>query len=401
MSDHGVQHFPSQSMPPTIRPIAHVMDRINSGQLELAYKKGSWFFRGDNPHHLCADMQIRNPLSLLWKGLTRGDIGFAESFMAGDWDSTQLPDLLELLAVNERHLNRRYRNSRWRDLLAHRGNSNSSRGSRRNISYHYDLGNAFYDLWLDPTMSYSAAAFTHAQESLESAQYTKYEQLLDRLEASPEHELLEIGCGWGGFAEVAAKRGHEIDGVTLSREQLQHARRRLDDLGLSERARFSYCDYRDISKQYDHIVSIEMFEAVGEHYWPAFFQTINTALRPGGRAALQVITIDETHFESYRNNADFIQLYIFPGGMLPSLTRFREQALRSGLRVVDSSLHAADYIRTLQIWAERFASAHEEIRALGFDERFIRMWRYYLAYCEAGFKAGQVNLARVTLEKVC
>jgi cyclopropane-fatty-acyl-phospholipid synthase len=249
-------------------------------------------------------------------------------------------------------------------------------------------------------MSYSAASFIDRQESLESAQNRKYGQLLDRLEASPEHELLEIGCGWGGLAEVAAKRGHKIDGVTLSREQLHYARGRLNGLGLSERARFSYCDYRDISKQYDHIVSIEMFEAVGERYWPALFKTMNTALRPGGRAALQVITIDESHFESYRNDADFIQLYIFPGGMLPSLTRFREHAMRSGFRVVDSSVHAADYIRTLQIWAKRFESVHEEIRALGFDERFIRMWRYYLAYCEAGFKAGRVDLARVTLEKV-
>lgn len=400
MSNQGVHQFQSLPMPLAIRPIARIMDRLKFGELELAYKKGSWFFRGDFPHHLSTDMKVISPLGLLWKGLTRGDIGFAESFMAGDWCSSHLPDLLELFAGNEEYLNRRYRNSSWRHVLAHRLNMNSSKGSRRNIAYHYDLGNAFYDLWLDRTMSYSAASFDGPLEPLERAQHRKYEQMLDRLDASLEHDILEIGCGWGGLAEVAAKRGYRIDGVTLSREQLTYARNRLSEQGLSDRVSLEYRDYRNISRQYDHIVSIEMFEAVGERYWPAFFDAMNKALRPGGRAALQVITIDESFFESYRDNADFIQMYIFPGGMLPSLTRFHEHAIRAGFRLLDSSSNAADYIRTLQLWNERFESAYDDIRDLGFDERFIRMWRYYMAYCEAGFKAGRVDLARITLEKI-
>jgi len=400
MSNQSAHRFRSLPMPLAIRPIARIMDRLNFGELEIAYKQSSWFFRGVSPNHLSSDMEIFNPLGLLWKGLTRGDIGFAESFMAGDWGSSDLPDLLELFAANEKYLNRRYRNSSWRNLFTHRFNMNSSRGSRCNIAYHYDLGNAFYDLWLDRTMSYSAASFDDPLASLERAQQRKYEQLLDRLEASPEQDLLEIGCGWGGLAEVAAKRGHRIDGITLSREQLGYARNRLSEQGLSDLARFDYLDYRSISRQYDHIVSIEMFEAVGERYWPAFFDVINKALRPGGRAALQLITIDESYFESYRDNADFIQLYVFPGGMLPSLTRFREHAIRAGFRLLDSSLNASDYTRTLQLWSERFETVYDEIRELGFDERFIRMWRYYLAYCEAGFKAGRVDLARITLEKI-
>ena len=343
---------------------------------------------------------MHKPLALLLRSLTRGDNGFAESYLAGDWDSADLAELLELLVVNEPHLNRRYQSSTWKERLKHRANANSHRGSRRNIAHHYDLGNDFYTLWLDRTMSYSAAAFEHADEPLEDAQVRKYAQLLDRLEAREQDQVLEIGCGWGGMAEVAAQRGHRIDGVTLSREQLAFARERIARLGLSDLARFEYRDYRNIETRYDHVVSVEMFEAVGEAYWPVFFERMQRVLRRNGRAALQIITIDEACFESYRDNTDFIQQYIFPGGMLPSVTRLREHAIRAGFRVLDCSLHGDDYTRTLLRWSEAFeARGLDAVHGLGFDERFIRMWRYYLAYCIAGFRSKRVDLARVTLEK--
>jgi cyclopropane-fatty-acyl-phospholipid synthase len=262
---------------------------------------------------------------------------------------------------------------------------------------HYDLGNAFYAQWLDWGMTYSSGIFIEAGEGLESAQANKYQRILDLLDAKPGDRILEIGCGWGGFAVTAASQGMLVDGITLSQSQLAWAQRRVEALDLTDRVNLSLKDYRKLNGNYDHIVSIEMFEAVGEAYWSDYMDTLKANLKPGGRAALQVITIDDHQFESYRRTPDFIQRYIFPGGMLPADRHLRSLPQAAGLHVTRDDRFGLDYAKTLQLWRRNFAQSWETVRALGFDERFRRMWRYYLSYCEAGFKAGTIDLHQVLL----
>jgi cyclopropane-fatty-acyl-phospholipid synthase len=271
------------------------------------------------------------------------------------------------------------------------------RGSRRNIQAHYDRGNDFYRLWLDPTMTYSSALFEGRECDLQEAQRRKYARLLALLGARPGQRVLEIGCGWGGFALEAARRGISVTGITLSREQLSLARRRVREAGLSGLVELRLQDYRSLACSYDHIVSIEMFEAVGEANWDTYTRTLKRCLKQGGRAAPQFITIDETAFESYRRRPDFIQRYIFPGGMLPSIERFGASVASSGLCMQRADAFGEDYARTLAEWHRRFLASEGEIAAMGFDRVFRRMWRYYLAYCEAGFRAGRIDLAQVLL----
>jgi cyclopropane-fatty-acyl-phospholipid synthase len=246
-------------------------------------------------------------------------------------------------------------------------------------------------------MTYSSAIFTQPEMSLEQAQREKYRRLLDSLEARPGDHILEIGCGWGGFAEEAARRGHKVTGITLSREQLVYARKRIEKAGLAHLVEFEYRDYRDLQENFDHIVSIEMFEAVGERYWQGYFETIRKCLKPGGHAALQIITIDETAFETYRNKADFIQKYIFPGGMLPAVEHLASLAATASLRLDALSRHGRDYASTLRAWHRSFDERSQQVDALGFDERFRRMWKYYLSYCEAGFLLGRIDLVQLRL----
>jgi cyclopropane-fatty-acyl-phospholipid synthase len=263
---------------------------------------------------------------------------------------------------------------------------NNRRGSRKNILAHYDLGNEFYSLWLDPSMSYSAAIFDSKEHhDLEAAQWAKYDRLLDSINAKPGQTVLEIGCGWGGFAQRAAERGLQVTGVTLSDAQLAWAQQRITQAGLSERVNLSICDYRDIKGQFDHIVSIEMFEAVGLRHWTGFFAKVKACLRPGGKLAIQTIDIADDRFDGYVKSTDFIQQFIFPGGMLPSPSRFAELAGAAGLSEQDRFSFGLDYAETLNRWAVKFEESLPAIRALGFDEPFIRVWRMYLAYCEAGF----------------
>jgi len=280
-------------------------------------------------------------------------------------------------------------------------NRNSRRGSRRNIAAHYDLGNDFYRQWLDGTMTYSAALFADANESLELAQQRKYSRMLSMLDARPGQRILEIGCGWGGFAEYAARQGYRVTGLTLSREQLAYAQRRIDHAGLSELVDFRLCDYRDFDEIVDHIVSIEMFEAVGQDYWRTYFDTLSQRLVPGGRAALQVITIDESQFDQYSANpGGFIQSYIFPGGMLPTKTHLTELGQNAGLSMHDDMYpFGVDYADTLSRWFDAFASRTEWLETRGYDERFRRMWRYYLAFCEAGFRSGDIDVVQVAFQK--
>lgn len=333
--------------------------------------------------------------------LAHGDIGFAEGYMAGEWDSDSLGDLLTLLASNRDTLARALHGSMWRLIghrLRHLLRSNTRKGSRRNIEAHYDLGNAFYCAWLDPTMSYSSARFASPDQSLQDAQLNKYRTLLQAMDVQPGQHLLEIGCGWGGLAEVATTEfGCRVTGLTLSPSQLAWARERAARGGFDDRAEFHLRDYRDERGQYDHIVSIEMIEAVGERFWPTYFGQLQACLKPGGRVGIQAITIADELFASYRRGTDFIQRYIFPGGMLPSPAVMRQQTERSGLRIVDQQAFGLAYARTLVCWREAFEAQLAEVRAQGFDERFIRMWRFYLSYCEAGFRAGSTDVYHYVL----
>ena len=335
--------------------------------------------------------------------LISGGIGLAEGYMAGEWETPHLPSLLELLAANFDWLekvNSGHSLRRVVERVRHMLRGNSRRGSRRNIHAHYDLGNAFYSRWLDPTMTYSAARFEYPGQSLAEAQTAKYRTLAEGMELKPGHHVLEIGCGWGGFAEYAAREvGARVTAVTISKEQFAFASRRMFQLGLSERADIRLMDYRDVEGQFDRVASIEMFEAVGERYWPTYFGKISDRLAPGGRAGLQIITIRDELFDGYRDEADFIQKYIFPGGMLPSEARLHQETDRAGLGWSGISRFGQDYADTLAQWRERFEDAWDDIRELGFDERFHRLWRYYLSYCEAGFRTERTNVIQLSLAK--
>jgi cyclopropane-fatty-acyl-phospholipid synthase len=284
--------------------------------------------------------------------------------------------------------------------LSHLMNANTRAGAKRNIHAHYDLGNEFYSSWLDPSMTYSSAKFEDPRETLQEAQRNKYASLAQRIGLRPEHQLLEIGCGWGGFAEYAAKEiGCKVTGITISREQHDFARARIAKAGIGDKVEIRLEDYRDTKGAFDRIASIEMFEAVGEEYWPAYFDKIRSLLKPGGVAGLQIITIDERYFSAYRCSVDFIQKYVFPGGMLPSMTTLREQVARAGLTWRENTTFGQDYARTLATWRDRFTAAWDDIGRMGFDERFKRLWNYYLSYCEAGFRAGSIDVTQIAIAR--
>jgi len=337
--------------------------------------------------------------------LKSGDIGFAESYIAGDWSTPHLPELLQLLSANRQALDAAiYGHWAGRLLyrLKHLLNRNTRVNSRKNIHAHYDLGNAFYRLWLDPSMNYSSACFDGRPDGdLSAAQHAKVARALRQVGLQPGQRLLEIGCGWGALAEKACVEfGAQVTGVTLSTEQLAFARERLASQGQSERADLRLQDYRDIDDgPYDAICSIEMIEAVGQEYWPTYFQAVQRLLKPGGKACIQSIVIDDALFARYLRSTDFIQQYIFPGGCLPSPQEFMRQAEAAGLRLVDEFAFGIDYAETCRRWRESFLARRDEVLQLGFDERFIRIWEFYLAYCEAGFRAGDIDVRQYTLQK--
>ena len=335
--------------------------------------------------------------------LAAGDIGFGEGFMAGEWDTPDLSALLEAFTANLDRLTRLMDGNffvRAVNSLLHSLNRNNKRGSRRNILAHYDLGNAFYSRWLDPSMTYSSARYERPGQSLSEAQRNKYASLARQIGLGPDNHVLEIGCGWGGFAEFAAGEvGAKVTGITISPSQFEFARKRLFEQGLADKADIRLVDYRDVEGRFDRVASIEMFEAVGEEYWPLYFQKIHEVLSPGGRAGLQIITIRDELFEGYRSRSDFIQKYIFPGGMLPSETRLRQETDRAGLEWSDIVRFGQNYADTLAEWASRFEGAWDDIKGLGFDEKFRRLWRFYLSYCEAGFRTERTNVVQLSLAK--
>lgn len=389
-------------IPPLARIAFRALLKIRHGSILMILPDGRRLqFRGTEPGE-DAVMVIRD-FGLARRFFASGDLGAAEAFLDGMWDSPNVTAFLQFFLRNSEALQDKLRGmpiARFVSRLGHLLRRNSRRGSKRNIEYHYDLGNGFYRRWLDPTMTYSSARFAHPGQDLSSAQINKYRSLAERIELKPEHHLLEIGSGWGGFAEYAASEiGCRVTGVTISREQLAFARERIEKKGLSDRVDIRYQDYRDIDERFDRIASIEMFEAVGEEYWPTYFEKIRNCLKPGGRAGLQIITIADRSFAAYRRRADFIQRYIFPGGMLPSPSILRQQVSQAGLTWVGNLDFGLDYAETLNQWRERFRSAWPEIQLQGFDERFRRMWEYYLSYCEAGFRAGNIDVTQVTLAR--
>lgn len=391
---------PARSEPAAARWLFRMLGQLQCGSIDVSCPDGrklSFTGARSGPH---ADLQLKD-----WQVcsdlLSRGDIGLAEAFIDGRADSADLMQLLLLGALNERAVEQAIHGRWWATLayrLRHWLRPNSRRGSRRNIEAHYDLGNDFYSLWLDPSMTYSSALFEgDAGRSLTDAQQAKYARILHALDARPGDHILEIGCGWGGFAEFAARAGCRVTGITISPSQLDYAQRRIAAAGLQDSVALQLMDYRDLDGQFDHVVSIEMFEAVGERYWPGYFAAVRERLRPGGRALVQSITIAEEKFERYRAGTDFIQQYIFPGGMLPSPGRFRKEAAAQGLSVCEMHGFGLDYAETLQRWHQQFNAAAQQVQDLGFDPRFMRTWQFYLAYCEAGFRARATDVVQAVL----
>ncbi|MDX5363950.1 MAG: cyclopropane-fatty-acyl-phospholipid synthase family protein [Pseudazoarcus pumilus] len=384
---------PPADLPATTRLALELLEGLQGGALAVELPDGHQVRVGHGG--LVAHWRVRDH-AVFEAALARGDIGLAEAWMDGLWETDELSAMLTLLSSNRAVLGRAVYGRALRLMAArlwHLLRANTRRGSRRNIEAHYDLGNDFYTLWLDETMTYSAAVFESADESLADGQRRKYRRILDRLGARPGQTILEIGCGWGGFAEIAATEyGCHVHGLTLSPAQLAFARERAERGGFDDRARFELCDYRDVAGQFDHVVSIEMIEAVGERYWPVYFSRIHELLKPGGRCVIQAITIADVLFPRYRRGTDFIQRYIFPGGMLPSPTMVARHADAAGLKACGDFAFGRDYARTLARWHALFNARDGEVRAQGFPERFMRMWRFYLSYCEAGFTSGDIDV---------
>ncbi|MEK9710676.1 MAG: cyclopropane-fatty-acyl-phospholipid synthase family protein, partial [Alphaproteobacteria bacterium] len=322
-------------------------------------------------------------------------------FMDGEVSSQSLPQLIELAVLHDKYLEDALKTNRFKQAglrLFHLLRRNSKQGSAKNIAHHYDIGNSFYEAWLDPTMTYSSAVFDSESDDLTTAQLNKYKRLADLADIQPGDRVLEIGCGWGGFAKYVSEQiGAHVTGITISKAQLAYAKSRLADAGLDDRVDLKLMDYRDLQGRFDKIVSIEMFEAVGQAYWPTYFATIARMLQSGGRAVIQSITIDHGAFQSYRDQPDFIQRYIFPGGMLPSMPMLETPVARAGLELVAEQGYAPHYARTLQEWRSRFLAAWPTLAGDKFDNRFKLMWELYLAYCEGGFRAGMIDVKQILL----
>ena len=392
---HGLPRYFAQ--------VLRVLERLQAGQLDFVLPDGRRFrSQGSQPGPV-AEVRVRNA-DVFSRLIREGDLGFCDAYLDGDWDTPDLQAFMDLVqipannAVNDGFpgmgLVRAY------ERMRHWMRSNSRTQARRNIAYHYDLGNDFYKLWLDDTMTYSSALFTSGQESLESAQTAKYASMIDQMGAKAGDHLLEIGCGWGGFAEYAAReRGIRVTGLTISKEQHAYAQERIQKAGLADRVEIRLQDYRDERGRYDGIASIEMFEAVGEKYWPTDFNAVHNCLKPGATATLQIITVPDHRFESYRRTVDFIQKYIFPGGMLPSPSALQREITAAGLRLKGSIEFGHSYSLTLRRWYDTFNGRWPEVSRLGFDDRFRRMWNFYLTSCAGAFEGGNCDVTQITMTR--
>ena len=387
------------------RYFARVLDmagRMPVGRLDFVLPDGRVFrAEGKRPGPV-AELRVHNP-DTFTRLVREGDLGFCDAYLEGWWTSPDLQAFLDLLHAGNDELYDGFPGMglvRAYEMLRHWMRRNTQEQAKKNISYHYDLGNQFYGMWLDDTMTYSSALFRTGQESLETAQTAKYKSMVDQMGVQPGDHVLEIGCGWGGFAEYAAKeRGLKVTGLTISKEQLKYAQERIEKAGLSGQVELKLQDYRDETGTYDGIASIEMFEAVGEKYWPVYFDAVRERLRPGRMATLQIITIQDKRWETYRKGVDFIQKYIFPGGMLPSPMALRAEVEKAGMQFVKSIEFGKSYSQTLRRWHDTFNEKWDAIQDLGFDERFRRMWNFYLTSCAAAFEGGNCDVTQITITR--
>ena len=391
-----------QNLPRYFARVFDLVGKLNSGRVDFILPDGRRFRAEGSKPGPVAEVKINNP-DVFARLVREGDLGFCDAYLDGWWTTPDLQAFMDFIHADNDDmydgfpgmaLVRAWEKARfWFQ-------SNTKRQALKNISYHYDLGNDFYSLWLDDTMTYSSALFKTSQESLEKAQIAKYASMVDQMGVKPGDHVLEIGCGWGGFAEYAAKeRGLKVTGLTISKEQLEYAQKRIKSKGLSDKVNFKLQDYRDETGVYDGVASIEMFEAVGEKYWPVYFDKIKQCLKPGKQATLQIITIQDARWDVYRKSVDFIQKYIFPGGMLPSPSVLRQEIHRAGLSVQHSIEFGKSYSQTLRRWFEVFNNKWDNISAMGFDDRFRRMWNFYLTSCAATFESGNCDVTQITLQK--
>ena len=391
-----------QNLPRYFARVFDLVGKLNSGRVDFILPDGRKFRAEGLKPGPVAEVIINNP-DVFARLVREGDLGFCDAYLDGWWTTPDLQAFMDFIHADNDDmydgfpgmaLVRAWEKARfWFQ-------SNTKRQALKNISYHYDLGNDFYSLWLDDTMTYSSALFNTSQESLEKAQIAKYASMVDQMGVKPGDHVLEIGCGWGGFAEYAAKeRGLKVTGLTISKEQLDYANKRIKSKGLSDKVNLKLQDYRDETGVYDGVASIEMFEAVGEKYWPVYFDKIKQCLKPGKQATLQIITIQDARWDVYRKSVDFIQKYIFPGGMLPSPSVLRQEIHRAGLSVQHSIEFGKSYSQTLRRWFEVFNNKWDNISAMGFDDRFRRMWNFYLTSCAATFESGNCDVTQITLQK--
>ena len=390
------------NLPRYFAQVFDVISKMKRGRMDFVLPDGRTFrWEGEQAGHV-AVLNIHHP-DLFARLVREGDLGFCEAYMEKWWDTPDLMAFLDLVHEEENDVFDSFPGQslvRAYERLRFWLQSNTKKQAKKNISYHYDLGNDFYGLWLDDTMTYSSAKFETGQEDLEKAQIQKYASMVDEMGAKEGDHVLEIGCGWGGFAEYAAKeRGLKVTCLTISKEQYKYAVERIEKAGLSDRVTFKLQDYRDEQGQYDGIASIEMFEAVGERYWPTYFETLKRCLRPGKNATLQIITVTDKRWDVYRKGVDFIQKYIFPGGMLPSPTVLRQQVERAGLDVERSIEFGESYSITLRRWYDMFNDKWDQVASMGFDDRFRRMWNFYLASCAATFHSRNCDVTQITVSR--
>ncbi|MDC0205247.1 cyclopropane-fatty-acyl-phospholipid synthase family protein [Pelagibacteraceae bacterium] len=376
------------------------LKKISYGYLELNDSKGSKYCFGNKNSLLNTNIKINDP-SFTLKLLKQGSSGLGESYMNNEFETNDLPSLIELSA---RNINVTYKFSGLlkmpfiQNVLNKLILTNTRERSKRNISAHYDLGNEFFSVWLDKTLTYSCGIFNSNDETLEKAQINKYNKLIDLIKPKPGNKILEIGCGWGGFAEQVAKNYDvKLDCITISKKQFEYTRAKINKLGLNHKVNVQMLDYRDVRKKYDNIVSIEMIEAVGEKYLKSYFKSIKENLVIGGRAAIQSIVINDNLYDRYRTKEDFIQKFIFPGGFLPSLKSLKKLSSNSGLLLDSQKLYGDHYSNTLQKWRKSFLNSWDQISRQGFNTSFKKMWDFYLSYCEAGFKSKNIDLIQFSL----